>query len=212
MISIQGLNLKRGAFQLCGVDLVIPSGAYAVLMGPTGCGKTSLLEWVAGLASANSGSVLIEDRDVTHLPSAERQLGYVPQDGALFKGLSVRENLGFALRIRKMKAAVISERVDELASLLDISPLLDRSIRGLSGGERQRIALGRALAFRPRVMLLDEPLAALDEASRDSMCSLLETLHRETGTTFLHVTHSATEAARLATLRLDAMELFHRKA
>lgn len=212
MIAIRGLHLERGAFCLRGVDLVIPAGAYAVLMGPTGCGKTTLLEWVAGLASASAGTLMLEGRDVTHLPSAERCLGYVPQDGALFKGLTVRENLGFALRIRKVKPVIISERVDELASRLNISHLLDRGIGGLSGGERQRIAIGRAMAHRPGVMLLDEPLAALDEDARDSMCYLLETLHRETAATFLHVTHSVTEAVRLATLRLEAVELFRCKS
>jgi molybdate/tungstate transport system ATP-binding protein len=208
MIAIRGLCLERGVFRLRGVDLVIPAGAYAVLMGPTGCGKTTLLEWVAGLATAGAGTLMLEGRDATQLPAAERCLGYVPQDGALFKGLTVRENLGFALRIRKVKAVDVSERVDELSRLLDITHLLDRGISGLSGGERQRIALGRALAHRPGVMLLDEPLAALDEGARDSMCSLLETIHRETGATFLHVTHSAAEAERLATLRLDAAAIF----
>lgn len=211
MISIRQLSLDRGGFRLEGVDLEIPEGAYAVLMGPTGCGKTSVLECVAGLVAARSGSILIGGREVTRLPAAERQLGYVPQDGALFAGLGVWENLAFALRIRGEKEANVKARITGLAQALGIDHLLERGIRGLSGGERQRVALGRALAFRPRVLLLDEPLAALDETSRDAMCSLLETLHRETGTTFLHVTHSAAEANRLATVRLDAVELFQRR-
>ena len=205
MITLRKLHLTRGNFQMRGVDLEIPRGAYAVLMGPTGCGKTSLLECIAGLVTPDSGSVMIGGRDVTGLPAARRDLGYVPQDAALFAGLSVRRNLGFALGIRGMSAALVAERVNELAESLQISHLLDRGIRGLSGGERQRVALGRALSFRPRVMLLDEPLASLDEPSREVACSLLERLHRETGATFLHVTHSAAEAARLATLRLDGV-------
>lgn len=205
MITLRKLRLTRGNFQMRGVDLEIPRGAYAVLMGPTGCGKTSLLECIAGLVTPDSGSVMIGGRDVTGLPAARRDLGYVPQDAALFAGLSVRRNLGFALGIRGMSAALVAERVAELADSLEISHLLDRGIRALSGGERQRVALGRALSFRPRVMLLDEPLASLDEPSREAACSLLERLHRETGTTFLHVTHSAAEAERLATLRLDGV-------
>jgi len=210
MIHVRQLALDRGGFHLEAVEFEIPTGAYAVLMGPTGCGKTSVLECIAGLVAARSGSIVIGDRDVTKLPAAERQLGYVPQDGALFAGLGVWENLAFALRIRGVKEAEVKTRLTALAEQLGITHLLERGIRGLSGGERQRVALGRALAFRPRVMLLDEPLGALDETSRDAMCALLETLHRETGTTFLHVTHSPAEAERLATVRLDAVALFRR--
>lgn len=208
MISVRQLALDRGSFRLEAVDFEIPSGAYAALMGPTGCGKTSVLECIAGLVPVRAGSIFIDDRDVTRLPAAERQLGYVPQDGALFAGLGVWENLAFALRIRGERESGVRARITGLAEQLGINHLLDRGIRGLSGGERQRVALGRALAFRPRVMLLDEPLAALDETSREAMCALLETIHRQTGTTFLHVTHSPAEAVRLATVRLDAVDLF----
>lgn len=210
MISIRQLALDRGGFQLDSISFDLPSGAYGVLMGPTGCGKTSILECIAGLVPAHSGNILIDGRDVTTLPAAERQIGYVPQDGALFAGLSVWENLAFALRIRHAKEAVVKERITHLAKQLGITHLLERSLRGLSGGERQRIALGRALAFSPSVLLLDEPLAALDEASREAMCSLLETVHRETGATFLHVTHSRSEAVRLASVHLDAVTLCQR--
>ncbi|MDB6079430.1 MAG: cysA [Akkermansiaceae bacterium] len=208
MISISQLVLDRGGFHLECAGFDVRAGAYAVLMGPAGGGKTSVLECIAGLVKPRSGQIHVGDRDVTLLPAAERQIGYVPQDGALFTGLGVRANLEFSLRIRRSSDAAVKQRIDELSDLLEIGHLLGREVRDLSGGERQRIALGRALAFRPAVMLLDEPLSALDETSRGAMCSLLEQIQQETGTTFLHITHSAAEADRLATLRLDALELF----
>jgi molybdate/tungstate transport system ATP-binding protein len=203
MISVQNLQLSRGSFRLPEISFEIPRGEYAVLMGPTGCGKTSLLECIAGLVKPDSGKIIIAKKDLTNRPAAERHIGYVPQDAALFAGLSVRQNIGFALSIRGIKEATVRQRVDELASSMEIFDLLDRGIHGLSGGERQRVALCRAMAMRPQVMLLDEPLSALDESSRDAMCLLLEKLHRETETTFLHVTHSSAEAQRLASMRLE---------
>ena len=125
-------------------------------------------------------------------------MGYVPQDGTLFGSMSVRSNLAFALNIRRWRSAQVDDRVEELASLLGIEALLERSIKGLSGGERQRITLGRALAFRPRFLLLDEPLSAVDEATRTELCDLLKTVQREMEVTILHVTHSQSEAERLA--------------
>ncbi len=203
MISVQKLQLSRGNFRLPEISFEIPQGEYAVLMGPTGCGKTSLLECIVGLVKPDSGAIIIDQKEVTHLPAADRHIGYVPQDAALFKGLSVRQNIGFALSIRGTKEAAIRERVTELAASVEISNLLDRGIGGLSGGERQRVALCRAMALNPRVMLLDEPLSSLDEISREKMCSLLGEIHRESGATFLHVTHSSTEAERLASMKLE---------
>jgi molybdate/tungstate transport system ATP-binding protein len=203
MIALRKISLTRGKLHLRCIDLEVPQGAYAVVMGPTGCGKTSLLECIAGLVKPDSGSVMIHNKDVTKLPAAAREVGYVPQDAALFTGLSVRQNIGFALNIRGVAESSIRNQVDELAKELEISHLLDRSIRGLSGGERQRVALGRAMIIRPKVMLLDEPFASLDEISREAMCDVLQRIHRETKATFLHVTHSVTEAERLATIRFD---------
>ena len=208
MIEIRHLQLVRGDFRLEVRDFAIPSGSYAVLMGPTGCGKTSFLECIAGLVKPVSGSILLDGRDVTHVPPAGRGIGYVPQDGALFRGLSVRENLGFALRIRRAGEADIESRVAELSELLGIRHLLARQTERLSGGERQRTALGRALAFRPRWLLLDEPLAALDADTHESLCELLKTVHQVTGTTFVHITHSAAEASRLGTLQMQSTNLF----
>jgi molybdate/tungstate transport system ATP-binding protein len=206
MIRLESVSIEAGAFALRDVSFTVPTGSYAVLMGNTGGGKTTLLEVICGLREPSSGRVLLEDRDVTELAPGSRGLGYVPQDGALFPAMRVRDQLGFALRIRRTDPAEITRRVDELGTQLGITPLLDRWPEGLSGGERQRVALGRALAARPRVLLLDEPLSALDEERRDSLADLLATVHRATGITVLHVTHHRAEAARVATLLLRLVD------
>lgn len=205
MIELDSISWRAGTFRLDDISMKIPSGSYAVLMGRTGCGKTTLLEILCGLRRPAGGRVLIDGRDVTYEPPGKRGIGYVPQDGAMFPTMTVREQLGFALRLRSRPAAEISERVDALAGELAITHLLDRLPAGLSGGERQRVALGRALAARPRVLVLDEPLSALDEELRDGLARLLRTIQREHGITALHITHSNAEAAQLAdvTFRLD---------
>ncbi|MBM3867234.1 MAG: ABC transporter ATP-binding protein, partial [Verrucomicrobia bacterium] len=178
------------------------AGSYGVLMGRTGCGKTTLLEILCGLRQPSGGRVFIGERDVTDLPPGERGIGYVPQDGAMFPTMSVREQIGFALMIRQRSAGEIAARVKELADHLGVVHLLDRRPQNLSGGERQRVALGRALAAKPSVLLLDEPLSALDEELRDDLAALLKRLQRELNLTALHITHSRREAEQLADVRL----------
>src|SRR5438128_2730155 len=141
MIDVQGLAIRQGQFQLDGISFAVPRGRYAVLMGKTGSGKTTVLEAVAGLRRPAAGRILLGDRDVTGLDPADRDVGYVPQDGALFRTMTVRQNLGFALAIRRRPADAIAQRVEELAGWLEIGHLLDRRAVGLSGGETQRIAL-----------------------------------------------------------------------
>jgi ABC-type sugar transport system ATPase subunit len=136
--------------------------------------------------------------DVTHWPPADREIGYVPQDLALFPTFTVAEHLQFALKLRSFHKTQIDHRVEELAEMLGIAHLLKRGIDGLSGGESQRVALGRALSFRPTVLLLDEPLSALDAETRDEIQALLRTLTDSTGVTTLHITHNTAEAAALA--------------
>jgi molybdate/tungstate transport system ATP-binding protein len=201
MIAVRDLCLSAGAFHLEDVSFAVPTGAYAVLMGKTGSGKTTLLEALCGLKPVRSGSILL-DRDVTRLPPAQRGVGYVPQDLALFPTLTVREHLAFALVVRRWDTRAIADRVEELAGLLGISHLLGRRPHGLSGGESQRVALGRALSFRPRTLLLDEPLSALDEDTRGEMVALLRSVQQFTGVTTLHITHSLTEARQLADVLL----------
>jgi ABC-type sugar transport system ATPase subunit len=198
MIAIDNLHLHAGTFALEGLALTVATGEFAVLMGKTGCGKTTLLEAICGLRAVRSGRIVLLGRDVTHLRPAERGVGYVPQDLALFPTLRVRDHLAFALEVRRRPAHEIADRVTEMAGMLGITGLVDRYPQGLSGGEAQRVALGRALAFHPRVLLLDEPLSALDEDTRGDMVELLRQVQRRTGVTTLHVTHSLTEARRLA--------------
>ena len=198
MIRLENIAWCAGAFGLVDVSFCVPAGRYGVLMGKTGGGKTSLLEIICGLRQPSAGRVWLGERNVTHEAPGARGLGYVPQDGALFPTMTVREQLGFALRLRHRPAEEIAHRVAELAAPLGIAHLLDRRPDGLSGGERQRVALGRALAAKPQVLLLDEPLSALDDDTREPLADLLHRVQRETAVTVLHVTHHRSEAARLA--------------
>ncbi|HEX5273359.1 MAG TPA: ABC transporter ATP-binding protein [Gemmataceae bacterium] len=198
MIAVENLALRAGAFALDSVSFRVEAGQYAVLMGKTGSGKTTLLEAVAGLTPVRSGRVLLMGHDVTALKAAERGVGYLPQDLALFPTMTVRRHLEFALDVRGWSNGDMAERVGDLAALLGLGHLLDRRPQGLSGGEAQRVALGRALSFRPRVLLLDEPLSALDDETRQEMYALLRSVQRQTGVTALHVTHNLGEAKALA--------------
>ena len=198
MILVEQLCLQAGAFLLEDLSFSVPTGQYAVLMGRTGSGKTTILEAICGLKPVRSGAVRLLGRDVTHLRPADRGVGYVPQDLALFPHLSVREHLAFALDVRGWGAARVNDRVAELSELLGVGRLLDRRPQGLSGGEAQRVALGRALAFRPAVLLLDEPLSAVDDETRAEMYTLLRSVQKVTGVTTLHVTHRLAEAKLLA--------------
>jgi len=197
VIRVENLSVRAGSFALDGISFEVATGDYAILMGRTGSGKTTILESLCGLKSVVGGKIALMGRDVTHLKPAERGIGFVPQEGALFHTMKVRDQIGFALTIRKWKHKDINRRVEGLAELLGIEEILDRSPVGLSGGERQRIALGRALAASPGVLCMDEPLSALDEHTREEMYSLLKTVQEQTGVTTLHITHSKIEAKQL---------------
>jgi ABC-type sugar transport system ATPase subunit len=206
MIQLENLCLRNGSFELNDLSATIPSESYGILMGRTGCGKTTILEAICGLRPhVFSGTIRLNDSDVTHLKPAERGIGYVPQDSALFETMSIFENVAFALRLRKWTETDIEKRVHELAELMGITTLLGRRPFGLSGGEAKRVALARALAVSPGVLCLDEPLSALDEQTHGEICDLLSELHREINVTILHITHSSTEARRLGEtfLRLE---------
>lgn len=202
MIELCDVSVRTSQFAIERISFRIETGQYAVLMGRTGHGKTTILEAVCGLRATAAGQIRIHGTDVTDWPPADREVGYVPQDLALFPTMTVRENVEFAMRLRKFSGARCRARADELSQVLGITHLLDRSVRSLSGGESQRVALGRALSAHPTVLLLDEPLSALDEATRQEMHTLLKTVQKVTGVTTLHVTHNADEAAALADRRL----------
>lgn len=173
MIELHDITIRSGPFLLTNVGMTIPDGTYAVLMGGTGQGKTTILEAICGLRTVTRGQVFLNGDDITRWKPGDRGVGYVPQDLALFPMMTVRGHLEFALRVRHCSRGLIRDRVAELAHVLGIESLLARRVTNLSGGEAQRMALGRALSFRPRVLLLDEPLNALDEATRDRLCQLL---------------------------------------
>jgi molybdate/tungstate transport system ATP-binding protein len=199
MIRVEQLAMCAGAFTLNNISFDIGAGEYVVLMGRTGSGKTTLLETICGLRKAAAGRINIDGRDATGLAPSQRGVSYVPQDRALFLTMTVRENLGFGLRVRRIDTALLRKRTEEIAELLGLAALLERRPLTLSGGEAQRVALGRALAIKPRVLCLDEPLSALDDDTRAEMHALLRSVHQQTQATILHVTHHVGDAQKLAT-------------
>ena len=200
MISVQQLRLCQGDFELRQVSFEIPSNAYAILMGPTGCGKTTLLESICGLRAIVGGKILVGGDEITRTPPAQRQIGYVPQDSSLFPTMKVYRQIAFGLEVRGFSKSERDQRVEELASSLDLTEILDRYPRGLSGGERQRVALARALSFRPRLLCLDEPLSALDGDTRNNLTKLLKKIQQSESVTVLHITHNVEEGAQLGTI------------
>ena len=206
MIELSNVTIRAGEFVLRDLSFRIESGQYAVIMGRTGIGKTTILEAICGLRSVVKGQVLLDGVDVTDWPPGDRGMGYVPQDLALFPTHKVRDQITFAMKLRGRKKGECDRRAEELASLLNIGHLLDRGIEGLSGGEAQRVALGRALSFGPRGLLLDEPLSALDTDTRESAQALLRDVNKVTGVTVLHVTHNPDEAAALSDRTLELVD------
>ncbi len=183
---------------LKGVDLAIPAGAFAVLVGPSGCGKSTLLRLVAGLEEADSGTIHLAGRDVTHLPPRDRDVAMVFQSYALYPHLTVRDNLAFGLKLRKVDGAEISKRIGEASAMLGLEKLLDRLPKQLSGGQRQRVAMGRAIVRRPTMFLFDEPLSNLDAALRAEVRVEIRRMHDRVNATTLYVTHDQVEAMTLA--------------
>jgi len=197
MIEVKGLSLRLGEFNLKDINLSIADGEYFVILGPTGAGKTVLMECLAGIHHPKHGEIWLDGADITRLAPEERDLGYVPQDYVLFPFLTVLENVAFGLK-RKQRGNGVRDRVDRLAALTGIAHLLPRDTRSLSGGEKQRVALARALAPSPRILLLDEPLGALDQRTARSLRLELRRVHRELGLTTVHITHDLMEALEMA--------------
>src|SRR6476660_6843207 len=181
-----------------GVDFDVGDGQFCVLVGPSGCGKSTLLRMVAGLETITSGEIAIGERVVNRLEPKDRDIAMVFQNYALYPHMSVRENMAYGLRIRRMSASDIEARVARAAEILELGPFLDRKPRALSGGQRQRVAMGRAIVREPAVFLFDEPLSNLDAKLRVQMRVELQALHKRLRTTSLYVTHDQVEAMTLA--------------
>jgi molybdate transport system ATP-binding protein/molybdate/tungstate transport system ATP-binding protein len=196
-VRVRDLWIDLKEFHLRQINLAVAAGEYFVILGPTGSGKTVLLETIAGLYQPLKGRVLFSGQDVTNAPPEKRGIGFVYQDYALFPHLNVAENIAFGLKLRGVERKTIKERVTSISQLLGIDPLLHRRPKTLSGGESQRVALARALVVEPRLLLLDEPLSALDPEMREVLQRELARLHRQLGTTTLHVTHDFEEAVAL---------------
>ena len=198
-VKIINATKKYGDIQVIhGIDLDIKDGEFCVFVGPSGCGKSTLLRMISGLEEVTSGDIHIGDKNVTKMQPADRGIAMVFQSYALYPHMTVRENMAFGLKMTKVPAAVINEKVNEAASILHLEPYLDRKPKTLSGGQRQRVAIGRAIVRGPEVFLFDEPLSNLDAELRVEMRVEITRLHRELGTTIIYVTHDQVEAMTLA--------------
>ncbi|WP_119270164.1 ABC transporter ATP-binding protein [Taklimakanibacter deserti] len=198
-VTIKGLHKHFGAVHVVkGIDLAIADGEFAVLVGPSGCGKSTLLRTIAGLETANEGTIEIGGKVVNDMRPRDRDVAMVFQDYALYPHMTVAENIGFGLRARNFPKPEIETRVKRAARMLNIEQFLERLPRQLSGGQRQRVAIGRAIVRNPQIFLFDEPLSNLDAQLRDEMRSEIKRLHQELGATMIYVTHDQIEAMTLA--------------
>ncbi|MGJ6123458.1 TOBE-like domain-containing protein [Mycolicibacterium sp. Y3] len=198
-ITVKGANKRYGDFvALDNIDFVVPDGSLTALLGPSGSGKSTLLRAIAGLDVPDSGAITIKGKDVTGVPPQRRGIGFVFQHYAAFKHLTVRDNVAFGLKIRKRPKAEIKDKVDNLLEVVGLAGFQTRYPNQLSGGQRQRMALARALAVDPQVLLLDEPFGALDAKVREDLRAWLRRLHDEVHVTTVLVTHDQAEALDVA--------------
>jgi multiple sugar transport system ATP-binding protein len=198
-VSFKDIEKSFGATKVIhGISFDIADGEFMVLVGPSGCGKSTLLRMLAGLEEITGGSIAIDDTVVNHMESKDRDIAMVFQSYALYPHMTVRENMGFSLRLRKADAKLTGERVAHAAKILNLDPYLERYPRELSGGQRQRVAMGRAIVRDPKVFLFDEPLSNLDAKLRVQMRGEIKALHQRLKTTTVYVTHDQIEAMTMA--------------
>lgn len=198
-LQLKGIEKFFGEHRaIKGIDLDIQQGEFVVFVGPSGCGKSTLLRLIAGLERIDGGQLTLDGKNITHLPSSKRDLAMVFQSYALYPHMSVYENMSFALKLAKVDAKVIDEKVHNAARILNLTPYLQRTPKELSGGQRQRVAIGRAIVRAPKVFLFDEPLSNLDAALRGQTRVEIAKLHRDLGATTIYVTHDQVEAMTLA--------------
>ena len=197
-VAVDNLSHSWRNFALTNIDLSIAQGSYFVLLGPTGSGKTLLLEAIVGAYRPSKGQIIVNGKNVTRLPPEKRGISYAPQNYLLFENMRVQKNVEFGLHARGVPEADRQDRTERLLGLLGISHLANRFPRNLSGGEKQRVSLARALAVEPRAVLLDEPLSSVDPETKSSILDYLRRVHKETGVTIIHVTHDHLEAAAVA--------------
>ncbi len=198
-IELQKLAKRYGATPVVhGIDLKVNAGEFVVLVGPSGCGKSTTLRMIAGLETISGGELRIDGQRMNEVAPKDRDVAMVFQNYALYPHMSVRENISFALRLRHTSNATIQKRVEEVAEILELGPLLDRKPGQLSGGQRQRVAMGRAIVRKPKVFLFDEPLSNLDAKLRTQMRAEIKKLHMRMRTTVVYVTHDQVEAMTLA--------------
>jgi len=198
ILELKDLTYRVGNFTLPPINLTVTEGSYTMLLGPSGSGKSVLLELIAGLRKPDGGSIYLDGVKINTLPPEKRSVGLLFQDYALFPHFSVFQNIGYALRIKHLSQKVIREEVEKLAHEFEIESLLDCFPDTLSGGERQRVALARTLILKPRLLLLDEPLSALDASLRSASRAFLKQIN-QSGQTIIHVTHDTQEKEELAT-------------
>ena len=198
MLTIDELSGDLGGFRIGPISLKVDDGEYLVILGPTGAGKTVLIEYVIGIHRPQKGRVVFNDQDITDLYTEERNIAYVPQDYALFPNLTVAKNIAYGLEAKRLPRPEIDRTVSDIIAKLDLEYIRERMPLNLSGGEKQRVALGRALVTKPNLILLDEPLSALDENLRTEMALELRRLQQELKATFVHVCHNFEEASDVA--------------
>lgn len=197
-LKVNKISKKLGGFELTNINFEVKKGEYFVLLGPTGAGKTVLLELIMGFHDPDEGTIFLDSRDITHVPTAKRGLGYVPQNCPLFPHMTVSENVEFGLKMQRKPSAERREAVDQMLKMMGLESIGERTPEALSGGERQKVVLARTLATQPRVILLDEPLASIDVMASRGLKEEFKRISRELDVAIMHVTHDQIEAFSLA--------------